>query len=311
MKELIIMCGLNASGKSTTVEEYKAKGFTVMSLDADGGTTNGQNLRLEELLKRGEEKILIDNTNIYVAARSILVKLGQIYKYKVICVHIDTPFEDAQFNAASRMIKRMGRLLSSKEDYKNCKDPNMFPPAALYAARKNFEKPTKAEGFDEIVTVKFKRKPNGYTNKAVIVDYDGTIRKTKSGNIYPTDVTDIEILPGRKEVLQKYIDQGYIILGASNQSGVGKGLLTLEMAQACFDMTNKLLGLKIDVMFCTHTVPPVVCYCRKPAPGMGVGFIEKYKLDPSQCIMVGDMTSDKTFASRCGFKYVPADEFFK
>jgi histidinol phosphatase-like enzyme len=58
-------------------------------------------------------------------------------------------------------------------------------------------------------------------------------------------------------------------------------------------------------------VPPITCYCRKPAPGMGAYFIEKYKLNPAKCIMVGDMGSDKTFAARCGFQYADASEFFK
>ena len=51
--------------------------------------------------------------------------------------------------------------------------------------------------------------------------------------------------------------------------------------------------------------------CFKPMPGMGAEFIEKYKLNPSECIMVGDMTSDKTFAKRCGFQFMDAEEFFK
>ena len=45
-------------------------------------------------------------------------------------------------------------------------------------------------------------------------------------------------------------------------------------------------------------------------PGLGVEFIEVYKLDPKQCIVVGDQTSDKTFARRCGFNYIDANTFF-
>jgi len=44
---------------------------------------------------------------------------------------------------------------------------------------------------------------------------------------------------------------------------------------------------------------------------MGVVFIEKYKLDPSKCLMVGDRGEDKTFAARCGFKFQFAESFFK
>ncbi|MFX1286823.1 MAG: HAD hydrolase-like protein [Promethearchaeota archaeon] len=43
---------------------------------------------------------------------------------------------------------------------------------------------------------------------------------------------------------------------------------------------------------------------------MGVQFIEKYHLDPSQCIMVGDMKTDQTFAERCGFQFINAQQFF-
>ena len=219
--------------------------------------------------------------------------------------------EDSSVNAVTRMIKRHGKLFRTADDYKNCKDPNMFPPAVLFKGRKELIKPTKTEGFSDVITIKFKRQHNGYTNKAILLDYDGTLRDTKSGSIYPTNVDDIFILPGRIEKLKEYIAKGYILLGVSNQSGVAKGALTYERAKECFDKTNQLLGLDIDVSFCPHSVPPIVCYCRKPGVGHGVEFIEKYKLDPSQCIMVGDMKTDETFAKRCGFKYQEASEFFR
>ena len=44
-------------------------------------------------------------------------------------------------------------------------------------------------------------------------------------------------------------------------------------------------------------------------PGKGVYFVEKYKLDPAKVTMVGDMTSDKTFAKRSGFNFIHADEY--
>jgi HAD superfamily hydrolase (TIGR01662 family) len=226
-------------------------------------------------------------------------------------VHVASSIEDSMFNAVSRMIGRHGKLFMKTDDYQKSKDPNMFPPAALYKANKTIEKPTVAEGFDEVKIVPFKRTPNGYTNKAVIFDYDGTLRKTKSGGIYPTSPDDIVALPGRTEKLNELKKQGYVILGVSNQSGVAKGLLSYEMAEKCFDKTNQLLNFDIDYRFCSHSVPPITCYCRKPGVGFGVEFIEKYKLDPSQCIMVGDMKTDETFAKRCGFKYVHADTFFK
>ena len=110
--------------------------------------------------------------------------------------------------------------------------------------------------------------------------------------------------------LKKYQKEGYLLLGASNQSGIAKGILTEADAKACFDETNTQLGLKIDYQFCPHKVPPISCFCRKPGPGIGAHFIEKYKLNPVECIMVGDMGSDKTFAQRCGFQFIDESKFF-
>ena len=65
-----------------------------------------------------------------------------------------------------------------------------------------------------------------------------------------------------------------------------------------------------EVRYCPHRVPPLSCYCRKPGPAMGVELIAKHALDPRQCIYVGDMTTDRSFAERCGFQFVDHGEFF-
>ena len=105
---------------------------------------------------------------------------------------------------------------------------------------------------------------------------------------------------------------GLPMLGASNQSGVAKGILTAADAEACFAETTKQLGVPFDeIFYCPHKVPPITCYCRKPNVGMGVELIYKYKLDPRKCTYVGDMKTDKTFAGRCGFKFVDQNDFFR
>jgi hypothetical protein len=45
--------------------------------------------------------------------------------------------------------------------------------------------------------------------------------------------------------------------------------------------------------------------------GRGVDFIMRHKLNRKECIMVGDMTTDRTFAARSGFQYADQAEFFK
>jgi len=82
------------------------------------------------------------------------------------------------------------------------------------------------------------------------------------------------------------------------------------LAIACFERTNKLLGVDIEYYYCPHRVPPITCYCRKPQSGLGVHLIETHKLNPAECIYVGDRGTDKTFAKRLGFNYVDANDFF-
>jgi HAD superfamily hydrolase (TIGR01662 family) len=314
MKEIVVTCGLPAAGKSTVVNDYVNQGYAKLSRDEVGGGLEADgkvNTKLKDWVRMGKEKIIMDSTYMTKDVRKHVIDIAKKNGYKTTCIHLATTIEDSQFNAVSRMVNRHGKLFTTMDDYTKSKDPNMFPVAALYKANKLIEKPTMAEGFDEVKIMPFKRKANGYTNKAILFDYDGTLRVTKSGAIFPTDPSDIEILPGRKEKLKELKDQGYIILGVSNQSGVAKGLLTYEMAERCFKKTNELLDFDIDVRFCSHKVPPITCYCRKPGVGFGVEFIEKYKLDPSQCIMVGDMKTDETFAKRCGFKFIHVDKFFK
>src|SRR5208283_4636329 len=101
------------------------------------------------------------------------------------------------------------------------------------------------------------------------------------------------------------------LLGVSNQSGVHKGELTSETAHELFQFTNNQLGLDIEYRFCPHQSAPISCYCRKPQCGLGLEFILKHKLDRKQCLFVDDMTTDHTFANRCGFQYVDQADFFK
>lgn len=310
-KEIVLITGYNAAGKSTLVEDFVKKGYKRLNRDTEGGTMDAVHHRAQHWLATGfANKIVLDNTYPSVESRKFIIDIAKVQGAVIRCIHLTTSFEDAQLNACLRMVRKTGKLLMP-EDFKKTKDPNLFPPAALFAYRKAFEAPSIKEGFVEVTDVPFVRKWNtNYHNKAVILDYDDTLRVSIGKKKFPQDPSEIQILPNRSKVLKEWAAKGYVMLGASNQSEVSKGL-PIETAKACFDATNKMLGLNIITMFCPHSIPPVICYCRKPHPGMGAFFIETYKLNPSLCIMVGDQTSDETFAKRCGFQYQDAEDFFR
>lgn len=319
--EIALVMGYLAAGKTTLVEDFVQKGYYRINRDTTGGSLDNQAVLAIEAYKKGHKKIVLDNTYITIESRESIIQAAKTLNIPIRCFWLKTSFEDAQFNACLRMVRKTGKILSP-EELKKSKDPNIFPPIALYGARKKFEGddktlkfagkqfPSKAEGFSEVIEVPFIRKwPENYSNKALILDFDDTLRTSTGPNRWPEKPSEVSILPDRTKVLQKYKEDGYLLLGASNQSAIAKGLSEKDCI-ACFEETIKKLGIKVEYLYCPHKVPPVACYCRKPAPGMGAYWIEKYKLNPSLCIMVGDSTSDKTFAERCGFKFEFPDNFF-
>lgn len=313
--EVIMVVGPQASGKTTVTQPLRAQGYMHVSRDVSGGKISDLLHPFEGFLKDGAN-IVLDNTFPKATARKPFIELAKRYKATIRCVIMATPIEECQINALRRMWQRYGQVFYTANDIKEHpkakNDPNIFPVVVLFRYKKEYEKPTTDEGFDRIETQKFVRLPwgDGYSNKALLLDYDSTLRETKSGAKWPTNTVDIEIMPNRTPVLQRYVKDGYLLLGVSNQSAIAKRQFTIEEAQAMFDHTNKLLGVQVtEVAFCPHGVPPS-CYCRKPQSGMGVHLIERHQLDPNQCIMVGDATTDKTFAKRLGIQYADQGDFF-
>ena len=308
-----MVMGYPASGKSTITKKMAAAPNTViLNRDSVGGTVLDLLPKMEQELKNGNN-VILDNLFPTIESRDPFIKAAQMYHgAKVNCVLMGTTIEEAQFNAVQRAIGLLGEF-PTPEAIKKAKHPNIFPPAVLFKYKKEFQKPTKTEGFDSVEVEKFIRQDDvAFTNKAIILDYDGTLRECINGNgKYPVSKDQVEIKPNRKKVLDSYREGGYLLLGMSNQSGVHKGDLSEELAHELFQHTNQLLDVEIEYNFCPHQSAPISCYCRKPMPGKGVEMILKHKLRRQDCIMVGDYTSDKTFAERSGFQYVDQAEFFK
>lgn len=308
---VIMVCGFPASGKSSLTESLMGPEVIVLNRDTMGGTIAQLLPKLESHLKNKDD-IILDNLFPTTEIRKPFIDLCKKYNTSICCKWMDTSMEEAQFNAVQRMISITGKFLTL-EEIKKSNHPNIFPPVVLFRYKKEFQAPQISEGFEKIDIIKFSRKDNPtFINKAIIVDYDGTIRECVGGNgKYPTHIDHVVIKNNCHKVLQSYKDKGYLLLGVSNQSGVHKGELSYDTCKNLFEYTNDRLGLDIEYKFCPHQSAPISCYCRKPSVGFGVEFIMKHQLDRKSCIMVGDMTTDKTFSNRCGFQYVDQSEFFK
>lgn len=309
--KVVLISGAQGSGKSSLVPVYEKQGFARLNRDTEGGKMTSLLPKMEQHLKDGNS-VVLDNTYCTANDRKPFIELARNYTSDIESVYMNTSKDDCLINACIRMIENHGGIPENIKDSKKS-NPDIFPPAVIFKYFKRHQMPDLSEGFSKVQKVKFKRKWSNYLkNKGIIFDYDGTLRFTQGGNgKYPTCHEEQGFFEGRSKYIQAYKDKGYYLLGATNQSGIAKGHLTLEMCRELLDATNKHLGFDIDYSLCPHSVPPVSCYCRKPGSQMGLEFIYKYNLDPSKVIMVGDATSDKTFAKRLGFDFAHADEFFK
>lgn len=339
-----MIVGPAATGKSTTVKDYVDRGFVRLNRDTAGGKIAGLVEAAEDNLAGGHS-VVLDNTHLTPEERQPFVEVAKRHGADAIARHMLTTIADAQVNACVRMIQAGIDILDPaaiKAANKN--NPNAFPPVVQYGHYKKYVVPTVEEGFDEVHPVPFVRRPWPGKNRALFVDLDGTIRtrivlqappdrvagvrsslESWSGDAivgtaeddperpYPLVPEEIQILPNRVKTLGKWVKDGYHIIGVSNQSGVHKGLLTAKEAWLLADGTMCWAGLEDaeqDVFVCPHASGAPQCWCRKPMPGMAIWSYHKFDLDPASCMMVGDLTSDRTFAERAGLKYVDAEEFF-
>lgn len=310
MSNVTMILGYPASGKSSLTKKL-ANGAVILNRDTFGGTIAELLPKMEALLA-ADKDIVLDNLFPTIEVRKPFVELARKHGAQINCMIMGTSIEEASYNFVQRALGILGEF-PSPELVKKAKHPNIFPPLVLFKYKKDFQKPDVSEGFSKVEVIPFVRQENPeYINKAIIVDYDGTLRECVNGNDkYPLEKDQIEIKPNCDKILQSYKDKGYLLLGVSNQSGVHKGELSAEKASDLFKHTNGLLNLDIEYKFCPHQSAPISCWCRKPMSGLGVEFIMRHKLNRKECLFIGDMTTDKTFAARCGFQYVDQGEFFK
>ena len=114
------------------------------------------------------------------------------------------------------------------------------------------------------------------TNKALIVWCDDVLIRSRSGARVPVSADDVDVLADRAAVLRRYYDEGWRLLGLAWRPEVEDKRMTSEQAEASFARTRELLGVPLEVLYCPHGGGPPVCWCRKPLPGLGVVFIQRY-----------------------------------
>jgi aryl-alcohol dehydrogenase-like predicted oxidoreductase/histidinol phosphatase-like enzyme/predicted kinase len=310
--ELVLVMGLPAAGKTTLSQGFVADGYLRVNRDEEGGTLRDLVPAVGRALEAGTSRIVLDNTYVTRKSRAEVIRAASERGVPVRCTWLSTSVDEAQVNAAWRLVSRYGRLPDEAElRVLRKKDPGAFTPGVQFRYQRELEPPDPSEGFSRIDVVPFERRIDpAWVNRAVIVWCDDVLLRSRSGQRTPVDPDDVAVVESRAATLRRYQDEGWRVLGMSWQPEIAGGTRSAGNARAMFARMQELLSLAIEVEFCPHAAGPPTCWCRKPLPGLGVLLIHRHQLDPARCIYVGTGAQDPGFARKLGFAYRHADEFF-
>jgi D,D-heptose 1,7-bisphosphate phosphatase len=133
--------------------------------------------------------------------------------------------------------------------------------------------------------------------KALFLDRDGTIN-IDYGYVY--QIEKFEFLEGIFELCKNAQEKGYMIIVITNQSGIARGYFTeSDFQRITAYMTSEFekKGITItDVFYC----PDLTGSRRKPECGMFLEAKEKYNIDMSASVSVGDKNRDVEAGTKAG-----------
>lgn len=139
---------------------------------------------------------------------------------------------------------------------------------------------------------------------AIFVDRDGTLVEDTG---YLRDPDTVRLLPGAGEGLAALQRMGFLLVLISNQSGVGRGIVTGRQAAAVHGrLMRELAGFGVELQaayYCLHA-PWEGCSCRKPAPGLLLQAAGELDLRLMDCFLIGDRETDVAAGRRAGCRTI-------
>jgi D-glycero-D-manno-heptose 1,7-bisphosphate phosphatase len=139
--------------------------------------------------------------------------------------------------------------------------------------------------------------------KLVILDRDGVINE--DSDLFIKNTSEWKPIRCSLDAIAKLNHAGYRVVVASNQSGIGRGLLDMGALNAINDRMYRSLaqvGGRIDALFyCPHSAE-ANCECRKPKPGMFIDIAQRFNVDLAGVPGIGDSLRDLQAAATAGAK---------
>lgn len=136
----------------------------------------------------------------------------------------------------------------------------------------------------------------------LILDRDSTLIVDHG---YTWQIKDLEFIPGALESLRFAQENDVTVAIATNQSGLGKGLFTLEQyTEFSNNLVERVLSYGGRISFiatCPH-IPEDLCICRKPLPGLIVSILERFNRGSQSVLLLGNSETDVKAGESVGVK---------
>jgi D-sedoheptulose 7-phosphate isomerase len=144
-------------------------------------------------------------------------------------------------------------------------------------------------------------KRSSESRRAVLVDRDGVIITNRDD--YVKSWEQVEVIPGAIEALARLHQSGHRVFVVTNQSAIGRGLVSALDVDTIHDQLGSLIagvGGHVEAfLVCPHS-PDEGCICRKPAPGLLYQARDRFGIALESAIVIGDHETDLLAAAAAG-----------
>ena len=138
--------------------------------------------------------------------------------------------------------------------------------------------------------------------RAVFFDRDGTLMEDAH---YCGDPALVRVFSGVPAALQRLKGAGFGVFIITNQSGIGRGLITEAQYRAVQEEFLRQAGRdSIDATYYCPDAPGLPSQCRKPEPGMVLAAAAEHHIDLAASYFVGDKYADLECGRRAGTRTV-------
>jgi D-glycero-D-manno-heptose 1,7-bisphosphate phosphatase len=129
--------------------------------------------------------------------------------------------------------------------------------------------------------------------EAVFLDRDGVINENRADHV--KNWSEFQFLPGAPDAIRRLTKAGYRVFIVSNQAIINRGVIPGSLVDQVHDLMLGQLdqyGARVEAMaYCPHRTDEN-CLCRKPKPGLLVNLAQRFGVNLTRAVVIGDALSD-------------------